>query len=76
MPRPILDEAYIHPAVRAEVAGWQHAIVQEVERAVQTNDVVVVGMEMGKRKIQASLWCVRNHHKTLATLHRRHPSYK
>lgn len=46
MPRPILDEAYIHPTVRAKVAGWQHAIVQEVESAVQSNDVVVVGMAM------------------------------
>jgi monothiol glutaredoxin len=44
MPRPILDEASIHPAVRAKVAGWQHKIVDEVKAAVQANDVVVVGM--------------------------------
>ena len=44
MPRPILDEASIHPAVRAKVAGWQHEIVDEVKAAVQANDVVVVGM--------------------------------
>ena len=44
MPRPILDEAAIHPAIRARIAGWNHAIVGEVQAAVQANDVVVVGM--------------------------------
>ena len=44
MPRPVLDEAAIHPAVRAKVAGWQHAIVEEVRAAAQANDVLVVGM--------------------------------
>ncbi len=44
MPRHVLDEARIHPAVRAKVADWQHAIVDEVMAAVQANDVVVVGM--------------------------------
>jgi monothiol glutaredoxin len=46
MPRTILDENSIHPAVRAKVDGWQHEIVQEVQSAVQANDVVVVGMAM------------------------------
>ena len=46
MPRPILDENSIHPAIRAKVAGWQHKIVDEVKAAVQANDVVVVGMDM------------------------------
>ena len=44
MPRPILDESSIHPAIRDKVANWQHAIVDEVKAAVQANDVVVVGM--------------------------------
>ncbi len=44
MPRPILDETHIHPAIRGKVAGHQQAIVQEVMAAVQGNDVVVVGM--------------------------------
>lgn len=44
MPRPILDEASIHPAIRAKVAGWRHEIVDEVKAAVHANDVVVVGM--------------------------------
>ena len=44
MPRPILDEASIHPAIRGKVATWRHGIVEEVQAAVQANDVVVVGM--------------------------------
>lgn len=44
MPRNILDESSIHSAVRAKVAGWQHAIVDEVAASVRANDVVVVGM--------------------------------
>jgi monothiol glutaredoxin len=44
MPRPILDEAAIHPTVRAKIAGWNHAVVDEVKAAVAANDVVVVGM--------------------------------
>lgn len=46
MPRAILDEEQIHPAVRAMVAGHQQAIVQEVMAAVRGNDVVVVGMKL------------------------------
>jgi len=44
MPRAVLDEAAIHPAIRAKIAGWNHAIVDEVKAAVVANDVVVVGM--------------------------------
>lgn len=46
MPRQILDEAHIHPAIRAKVAGHEQAIVQEVIHAVKAHDVVVVGMAM------------------------------
>lgn len=46
MPRPILDEAHIHPAIRGRVAGHQQVIVEEVMRAVRGNEVVVVGMRM------------------------------
>src|SRR3954464_13850422 len=45
MPRPILDESCIHSAARTKVAGWNHAIVDEVKTAVAANDVVVVGMK-------------------------------
>jgi glutaredoxin-related protein len=44
MPRPILQEAQIHPAIRNKIATHQQAIVQEVMKAVKDNDVVVVGM--------------------------------
>jgi len=44
VPRPILDESSLHPAIRSQVAGWNHAIVDEVKAAVAGNDVVVVGM--------------------------------
>ena len=44
MPRPILDEAQIHPAVRDRVARHHQAIVDEVRDAVARHAVVVVGM--------------------------------
>lgn len=44
MPRPILDESRIHGAIRTKVAGWNNAIVDEVNSAIAANDVVVVGM--------------------------------
>ena len=46
MPRPILDEAAVHPAIRTKVAQWHHAIVNEVRAAARTHDVVVVGMRV------------------------------
>ena len=46
MPRPILDESRIHPAIRDQVARHQQDIVQDVMAAVQAHDVVVVGMGM------------------------------
>jgi glutaredoxin-related protein len=44
MPRPILDESRIHPAVREKVATNRIDIVREVEAAIAANAVVVVGM--------------------------------
>ncbi|RYF76289.1 MAG: glutaredoxin [Comamonadaceae bacterium] len=44
MPRPILDEAHLHPAIRSKVAENRQDIVREVMAAVSANDVVVVGM--------------------------------
>ena len=46
MPRAILADAHIHPAIHAKVAGSQQAIVREVMDAVRSNDVVVIGMRM------------------------------
>lgn len=46
MPRPILDESRIHPAIRERVARHEQAIVQEVQAALDKYPVVVVGMGM------------------------------
>ena len=46
MPRLVLDEAHIHPAIRSKVAEHERSIVQEVIKQVRDNDVVVVGMGM------------------------------
>jgi monothiol glutaredoxin len=44
MPRAILDEAHIHPAIRSEIANHHAAIVAQVQAAVAAHPVVVVGM--------------------------------
>ena len=44
MPRPVLSEFSIHPAIRERVANHQQAIVKEVQAAVAKHAVVVVGM--------------------------------
>jgi monothiol glutaredoxin len=53
MPRPILDENHIHPAIRDKISNHKQAIVEEVRSAVQANDVVVVGMGMNPFPAQA-----------------------
>lgn len=44
MPRPILDEAHLHPAIRDKVANLHADIVHNVRSAAQSNAVLVVGM--------------------------------
>jgi len=44
MPRAILAEAHIHPAIRDRIGGRHADIVKEVQNAVAANDIVVVGM--------------------------------
>jgi len=44
MPRRLLPEDRIHPAIRTLIAGHHADIVREVESAVAAHDVVVVGM--------------------------------
>lgn len=46
MPRPILDEVQIHPAIREKVANWKQELVKEVQAAIVSSPVVVVGMAM------------------------------
>jgi glutaredoxin-related protein len=44
MPRAILEETHIHPAIRNFVAQHQQGVVAEVQAAVSKYPVVVVGM--------------------------------
>jgi monothiol glutaredoxin len=44
MQRKTLDDSQIHPAIQSTIADHHHDIVEEVEYAVATNPVVVVGM--------------------------------
>ena len=46
MPRAILAEASIHPAIRESIATSHADIVREVEAAVAADDIVVIGMAM------------------------------
>jgi len=46
MPRMILEEAKIHPAVREKVANYRADVIREVQAAVAGNDIVVVGMRL------------------------------
>jgi len=44
MPRNVLAESQIHPAIRERIAGHHVARVQEVQAAIRQHAVVVVGM--------------------------------
>ena len=44
MPRPLLAESEIHPAIREKIATNRTAIVREVQEAIAAHPVVVVGM--------------------------------
>ena len=44
MPRPVLEEARIHPAIRDKVANLNGEMVREVEAAIAAHALVVVGM--------------------------------
>ena len=45
MPRMILEESKIHPAVREKVANYRTDLIREVQAAVAGNEIVVVGMK-------------------------------
>ena len=57
MPRPILDESRIHPAVREQVAQHFQDTLREVQDAVARQAVVVVGMRQNpfSRKARKAL---------------------
>ena len=44
MPRQILDETRLHPAIRDKVANYHADIVHNVQAAAASNPVLVVGM--------------------------------
>ena len=46
MPRPIVDESKIHPAIREKIASHGQEIVREVQAAIANHSVLVVGMRM------------------------------
>jgi glutaredoxin-related protein len=46
MPRQILDESRVHPAIRDKVANLHADIVHNVQAAAASNAVLVVGMAM------------------------------
>ena len=57
MPRPILEETHIHPAVRDVISGGHAATVQAVQDAMTRHAVVVVGMHQNPwvRKARSAL---------------------
>ncbi|MBL8341960.1 MAG: glutaredoxin [Rubrivivax sp.] len=56
MPRLILEEALIHPAVRERVANHQRDIVEEVRSAAAQHAVLVVGMRGNPYPRRARQW--------------------
>jgi glutaredoxin-related protein len=57
MPRPVLSESDIHPAIRKAVETHHHEIVDEVKAAIAAHPVVVVGMSLNPmpKKARAAL---------------------
>ncbi len=53
MPRHILDESALHPAIRGRVANLHADIVHNVQAAAASNPVLVVGMAFNVPGIQA-----------------------
>lgn len=45
MTRNILDEAHIHPAIRQKIHASHRDTVDEVQAAIASHDIVVVGMK-------------------------------
>ena len=48
MPRQILEEARLHPAIRDRVANYHADIVHNVQAAAASNAVLVVGMRQNQ----------------------------
>lgn len=46
MPRQVLDESFIHPAIRDKITNLHADIVHNVQAAAASNTVLVVGMSL------------------------------
>lgn len=44
MSRPILDEAFLHPAIRPAVSSHHRDLIEQVQAAIAAHPVVVIGM--------------------------------
>ena len=57
MPRQVLDETRLHPAIRDRIANLNADIVHNVQAAASSNPVLVVGMGMNPfvRRARAAL---------------------
>ena len=53
MPRPVLEEVRLHPAIRDKVANLHADIVHNVQSAAASNAVLVVGMRQNPMCRQA-----------------------
>ena len=53
MPRPVLDESHIHPAIRDSIAHHHQGTLREVQDAIARHPVVVVGMRRNPYPRQA-----------------------
>jgi monothiol glutaredoxin len=62
MPRAVLSEDNIHPAVRAKVAGYRADIVKEVQAAIAANEIEYKYLEYGsyfgqwRRRLALKMW--------------------
>ena len=54
--RQILDDSRVHPAIRARIADEGRAVIAEVEAAIASNAVVVVGMALNPFPRKARKW--------------------
>ena len=57
MPRAVLEQDRIHPSAQLRISDSHRDIVDEVQRAIAENDVVVVGMKQNPhpRRVRAAL---------------------
>ncbi len=57
MPRTILEDSRIHPAIRSRIAEHHADLIREVETVLATHAVVVVGMALNPfpKKARAAL---------------------